>query len=66
MMDNTIYRYFSENIEAVTKEQILKALENALRSADCWREACLLGFPAAQPQGNAVTDHLSSKEGQTS
>lgn len=42
MMDS-ICTYFRQNIESVTKEEILEALENALRSADCWRQACLLG-----------------------
>ena len=39
-----VYSYFSENVETVSKEELLKALENALRSADHWREACMLGF----------------------
>jgi hypothetical protein len=47
-MDDTIYRYFSENIETVSKEQLLAALKNALESAQCWREACLLGLSAVQ------------------
>jgi hypothetical protein len=38
-----IFTFFSENIETVTKEQLLEALKNALRSADYWREACLGG-----------------------
>jgi len=65
MDDDLTYRYFCENIEAVSKMQLLEALQSALQSAHCWREACLLGFPAAQPQSSAVTDRLSSKEGQT-
>jgi len=37
-----ILSYFSENLAEVSKEQILEALENALKSAGFWREACLL------------------------
>ncbi len=37
-----IFTFFSENIEIVTKEQLLEALKNALESAGHWREACLL------------------------
>ena len=37
------YSYFSENLATVSKEEILEALRNALRSADYWREACLGG-----------------------
>ena len=47
MMD-PIFTFFSENIEIVTKEQLLEALKNALRSADCWRDACLLGYSSVQ------------------
>jgi hypothetical protein len=64
-MDDPTFVYFRQNIETVSKEQLLEALHSALRSTQCWREACL-GFPVAQPQGSAVTDRLSSKEGQTS
>ena len=38
-----IFTFFSENIEIVTKKEILEALRNALRSADYWRAACLGG-----------------------
>jgi len=38
-----VYSYFSENLATVSKEELLIALENALRSANCWREACLGG-----------------------
>ena len=47
-MDDPIYTFFSENLAMVSKEEILKALGNALRSADYWREACLLGYPSLQ------------------
>ena len=47
-MDDPIYAYFSQNIETVSKEELLAALENALGSAHYWREACLLGFSAVQ------------------
>ena len=40
---DTVLTYFSENLATVSKEELLSALENALRSANCWREACLLG-----------------------
>jgi hypothetical protein len=36
-----VLNYFSENLATVSKDELLKALENALRSADYWREACL-------------------------
>lgn len=36
-----ICSYFRENLGKVTKEQLLEALENALRSAEYWRRACL-------------------------
>jgi hypothetical protein len=42
IMDH-VYTYFSENLDSVTKEEILEALKNALGSAHCWREACLFG-----------------------
>lgn len=41
IMDDPIYTFFRENLATVSKEELLKALENALRSADYWREACL-------------------------
>jgi len=58
-----IYTYFRQNIETVSKEELLEALWSALESAHHWREACLLGFSAVQV-GRANID-LSSKEGQT-
>ncbi len=36
-----VFTFFSKNLATVSKEQLLEALENALRSADYWREACL-------------------------
>ncbi len=65
---DTVYQYFSQNIERVTKEEILKALENALIGANCWREACLLGLSNVQEQGlqgGAGTGRLSDNRGQT-
>ena len=47
-MDDPIYTYFRENLEAVTKEELLEALRNALQSAECWRESCLLGSGSFQ------------------
>jgi hypothetical protein len=38
-----VLTYFSENLATVSKEELLSALKNALRSADYWREACLGG-----------------------
>jgi hypothetical protein len=49
-MDDPTYRYFQQNIETVTKEELLKALEAALQSANYWREACPLGISAVQLQ----------------
>jgi hypothetical protein len=50
MMD-TVLAYFSENIDKISKEEILQALRNALLSAAYWREACLLGFLTVQDHG---------------
>jgi hypothetical protein len=47
-MDNPIYSYFHENLATVSKEELLLALGNALESANCWRQACLLGYPSLQ------------------
>ncbi len=44
MAMDPIYTYFSQNIESISKEQLLEALGNALKSADFGREACLLGI----------------------
>ena len=43
-MNDPIYTYYRENIDAVSKEQLLEALKNALQSAECWRGACLNGL----------------------
>ena len=43
-MDDPIYSYFHENLATVSNEELLKALGNALLSADYWRQACLVGF----------------------
>lgn len=43
---DSVYEYFSQNIERVSKEEILTALGNALLSANYWRDACLLGYPS--------------------
>jgi hypothetical protein len=45
-MDDPVYSYFHENLATVSKEKLLEALETALKSARCWRDACLLGFPS--------------------
>lgn len=47
-MDDPIYSYFHENLAMVSKEELLLALGNALESANCWRQACLLGYPSLQ------------------
>ncbi len=47
-MMEPIYTYFSENLAAISKEELLRALESALKSADYWREACLLGLSTVQ------------------
>lgn len=54
-----IYTYFFQNIDMVSKEELLEALENALRSAACWREACLF-WPSNQ--NIPVMNSLKSKE----
>lgn len=58
-MDDTIYRYFAENIETVSKEELLEALRGVLESAQCWREACLKGGLSDQVGG------VDIKKGQT-
>ena len=50
-MDNPVLRYFAENLDKVSKEEILTALGDALLSANYWREACLLGLSNVQEQG---------------
>lgn len=68
MMD-TVLAYFSENIDKISKEEILQALRNALLSAAYWREACLLGLSNIQEHGRksgAVRGRLSGKRGQNS
>ena len=47
-MNDLVLTYFSENLATVSKEELLVALKNALESADCWRDACLLGYPSLQ------------------
>jgi len=52
-----IYTFFSENIETVTKEELLKALENALLSSRYWLEACLgKGFSIRTRSEKAVAE----------
>ena len=63
MMDDPVFVYFSQNIEAVSKEELLEALRGALESSYYWREACLLGFP--QLRVNVATDHIFIKDGYT-
>jgi hypothetical protein len=41
-MDNPVFKYFSDNLATVTKEELLEALNSALESADHWRNACFL------------------------
>jgi hypothetical protein len=47
-MDDSILSYFHENLESVTKEELLQALTDALQSANYWRDACLIGRPSLQ------------------
>ena len=47
-MEDPIFTYFSENLAAVSKEEILTALGNALKSANYWRDACLQGGLSVQ------------------
>lgn len=54
-----VYSYFRENLGKVTKEELLEALENALRSAEYWREACLF-WPSNQ--NTPIINSLKSKE----
>ena len=35
--------FFRDNLAEVSKEELLGALEDALQSANYWRDACLLG-----------------------
>jgi len=51
-----IFTFFSENIEKITKEQLLEALRNALTSADYWRDACLGGSNPKQLNLNIVNE----------
>lgn len=44
----TVLAYYSDNIETVSKEELLEALRGALESSRCWREACLLGISDVQ------------------
>jgi len=57
MMDeDPIYTYFCENVETVSKKELLEALRNALESSHYWRTACLLALPAVRLKSGAVTD----------
>ena len=47
-----IFTFFSENLATVSKQELLVALKNALESADCWRQACLLGSPSLQTRSH--------------
>ena len=51
-----IFTFFSENLATVSKEELLVALKNALESADCWRQACLLGCPSLQTRSHGEVD----------
>jgi hypothetical protein len=61
-MNDPVYDYFSRNIETVSKEELLTALENALKCAEYWREACLLGLSAVRIKSGTGTDCLSGKK----
>jgi hypothetical protein len=65
MDEDPICRYFCENIENVSKKEILEALRSALESSHFWREACLLGLPAVRLKGGAGADCLSGKKEHT-
>jgi hypothetical protein len=67
-MDDPIYAYFSQNIDAISKEELLQALRAALQSANYWRKACLLGLSNVQEhglKGDAGAGRLSGNRGQT-
>ncbi|MGO9482470.1 MAG: hypothetical protein ACLP05_11910 [Candidatus Kryptoniota bacterium] len=51
-----VLNYFSENLAVISKEELLKALENALKSADYWREACLGGSNLKELNLNIVNE----------
>jgi hypothetical protein len=51
-MDDPVLTYFSENLEVVSKEELLQALRNALESANHWRDACLSGLSRVVSAGD--------------
>ncbi len=51
-MDDPVLTYFSENLGTVSKEELLQALKNALKGANYWRNACLLGFPSIRTRND--------------
>ncbi len=53
-MDDPIYSYFSENLVAISKGDLLQAQENALRSANYWRNVCLLRCFSTQTRSGGV------------
>ena len=64
MNEDPVFVYFRENIETVSKEELLEALRSALQSAHFWREACLLGLPVVQ--AGTGTGSFSNTERPTS
>jgi len=56
-MDDPVLTYFSENLATVSKDELLQALKNAVRSADYWREACLGCFSPQSHVGIESTLH---------
>lgn len=62
-MDDPILTFFSENLAMVSKEQLLEALTNALQSADCWRDACLLRHPSVQSRSKGMVSKTREHQG---
>ncbi|MEN6437781.1 MAG: hypothetical protein ABFD97_04295 [Syntrophobacter sp.] len=65
MDENPIYRYFCENVETVSKKELLEALRSALESSHYWREAYLLGLPAGRTKNGVGAECLSDKKEHT-
>ncbi|MGC8490134.1 MAG: hypothetical protein ACP5SH_00190 [Syntrophobacteraceae bacterium] len=65
-MEEHILAYFSENLATVSKEELLQALKDALKSSHCWREACLLKTLSPAQTGRnvqAISCHRGRKHG---
>jgi hypothetical protein len=62
-MPDPVLTYFSENLAAISKEELLQALKNAVRSADYWREACLGCFSPKSHVGIESNLHDANDKG---